>query len=154
MENIKINYLNIQYLYNYDLDKWGMMRYAKQGDACFDVRAAIFDPITLYQGQKQLIPNGFKCAFNSDLVLHLYPRSGLSCKHQVIMLNAPGTIDSGYRGEVMTCLYNLNERPYTINPGDRIAQAKLEYIPKIQMQILNFLPDSERGEGSFGSSGS
>ncbi len=147
-------FLNIQYLDNYDLEMWGPLGYAQDGDACFDVRAAIFEPITLHYSQKELIPNGFKCSFRSNLVLHLYSRSGLACKHKVIMLNAPGTIDSGYRGEVMTCLYNLNEKPYTINPGDRIAQAKLEYVPCTHILSVNELGDSERGEGGFGSSGS
>ncbi len=147
-------FLEIQYLYNYDLEMWGPMGYAQDGDACFDIRAAIFEPITLHYGQKEIIPNGFKCSFRSNLVMHLYSRSSLACRHKVIMLNAPGTIDSGYRGEVMTCLYNLNERPYTINPGDRIAQAKLEFVPKVYMIVTDKLNDSERGEGGFGSTGS
>ncbi len=146
-------FLNVMYLDNYDLDKWGVMGYTKNGDACFDVRAAIPEQITLYYKQRLLIPNGFKCSFDSNLVLHLYPRSGLACKHQIIMLNAPGTIDSGYRGEVMTCLYNLNEKPYTINPGDRIAQAKLERVLCTHILSVNELDNTERGEGSFGSSG-
>lgn len=151
MDNVPV--LKIMYLKNYDLGKWGNMDYTKQGDACFDIRAAIKEPVTLYHMQVKLIPNGFKTEFTSDWVLHIYPRSGLACKHSVTLINCVGTVDSGYRGEVMTGLINFNETPYTINPGDRIAQAALEFIPITRMQTVFELSDSERGEGGIGHTG-
>lgn len=144
--------LFIQYLSNYDLDKWGEMGYAHEGDACFDLRAAISEPIRIFYNQIKIIPNGFKTAFDSYYVLHMYPRSGLATKG-ITLINAVGTIDSGYRGEVKTCLINHNERPQTINPGDRIAQAKLQIVPKVLLTTVQDLNSTARGESGFGDSG-
>jgi dUTP pyrophosphatase len=146
--------LYIQYLENYNLEEWGEMTYANKGDACFDIRAAIKEPLVVYSGQIIIIPTGFRCAFNDTLVLHIYPRSGLSCKMGLTLSNSPATIDSGYRGEVKVCLINLSEMDgVKIYPGNKIAQAKLEFVPNIILKTVDKLPSGSRGENGFGSSG-
>ena len=90
--------LQVLYLDDYDLNSWGPLKFAKDGDACFDLR--ITKNVTLHTGVVELVGTGIKTSFAPEFVLHLYPRSGIACKHGITLVNAPATIDSGYRGEI------------------------------------------------------
>lgn len=145
--------LLIQYLENYNR-KWGPIGYAKPGDAGFDLRAAILEPVKIYAGEAALIPCGIKLAIPLGFEVQVRPRSGLALKNQVTVLNSPGTVDSGYRGEVGVILQNHGDfRVFTINPGDRIAQGVLAAVAYLNFMTVDELPDSVRGETGFGSSG-
>lgn len=126
--------------------------YAHEGDAGLDLRStgayelAPFERATVSCGFSLAIPDGY-----AGLVI---PRSGLALKHGISVVNGPGLIDSGYRGEVKVVLVNLDaHETFKIAPGDRIAQLVIVFIPKVNISIYDALPESERGEGGFGSSG-
>ena len=142
----------VKYLGNYD-KSWGEMRVAKEGDACFDLYAAIDEPIFVEAGEWVVVPNGFKIDVGYGKELQIRPRSGLAAKYGITVLNAPGTVDSGYRGEVMTPIINLGQKVYTIYPGDRIAQATIKHARDVQLISVDELDVSERGEGGFGHTG-
>ena len=128
--------------------------YANPGDAGADLKASIPMSVTLWPGQRKAIPTGLRVAIPEGYELQIRSRSGLSLNHGVIVANAPGTIDPGYRGEIKVILHNTDaHKPFTVEPGARIAQAVL--APVIQ---ANFIPVSEldatpRGDNGFGSSG-
>ena len=143
--------LKIKILENYEGDNPG---YAHNGDAGFDLRAAIQKTEFIYPGQRMLVPTGIKCAVPVGYELQIRPRSGLALKHGVTVLNTPGTIDSGYRGEIGVILINHDlEKTVQIDPGDRIAQAVLTRFTKAEFWIVDELDDTARGDGGFGSSG-
>lgn len=112
------------------------------------VEKIMIDPQTMARvktGLAVAVPEGFE--------LQIRPRSGLSFKHQIIILNSPGTIDSDYRGEIMVLLYNLGASPVPIEIGDRIAQAVLNKYEEISFELVESLSETERGQGSFGHTG-
>ena len=119
----------------------------------FDLYAAVTEPVTLEVGQRQLIPTGFAMAMPGEYEAQIRPRSGLAYKHGITCLNTPGTIDSDYRGEVKVLLINLGQQPLIIQRGERIAQMVIQFIPQVQLQITESLPDSVRGSGGFGHTG-
>jgi dUTP pyrophosphatase len=144
----------IKYLPAYDRAAWGNVAYAKLGDAGFDLRAAIGDPVTIYAGQTRLIPAGIQLAVPFGYELQIRPRSGLAFKNSVTVLNSPGTIDSGYRGEIGVILINHHDhKSFTVLPGDRIAQGVLAAVAYEAFDEVDELPSSERGATGFGSSG-
>ena len=145
----------VEYLENYD-KSWGPLAYKHADDSGFDLRAAIKESITLVSGQHTVIPNGIKIKIESNdnaFELQTRPRSGLAAKFGISVVNSPGTVDFGYRGEVMTILINLGKEPFTINPGDRIAQAII--CPIIRPEIVEGAVDdiTTRSAGGFGSTG-
>ena len=147
--------LIVEYLENYD-KSWGLLEYKHADDSGFDLRAAIKETITLTPGQHAVIPNGFKMKIESDnnaFELQTRPRSGLAAKFGISVVNSPGTVDFGYRGEVMSILINLGKEPFVINPGDRIAQAIV--CPIIRPEIVEGTVDdtTTRSAGGFGSTG-
>ncbi|MGN0919248.1 MAG: dUTP diphosphatase [Alphaproteobacteria bacterium] len=147
--------LVIEYLQNYD-KSWGPLAYKHADDSGFDLRAAIAKAITLAPGEHTVIPNGFKMkidATDNAFELQTRPRSGLAAKFGISVVNSPGTVDFGYRGEVMTILINLGKAPFVINPGDRIAQAIICPIvrPEIEEGIID--DTTTRSAGGFGSTG-
>jgi len=147
--------LLVEYLQNYD-KSWGLLAYKHADDSGFDLRAAIKEPIVLAPGQHTAIPNGVKMKLESDtdtFEIQTRPRSGLAAKFGISVVNAPGTIDFGYRGELMTILINLGKEPFTINPGDRIAQAIV--CPIMRPEITEGIVDetTSRSAGGFGSTG-
>ncbi|MBP5534236.1 MAG: dUTP diphosphatase [Alphaproteobacteria bacterium] len=147
--------LKVKYLPNYDVS-WNRLGYAKSGDSGMDIRAAIPQTIVLQPGQRQVIPNGIVCEMedeNTDYEIQVRPRSGLAAKNGIIVVNTPGTVDWGYRGELMTILLNTGTEPFTINPGDRIAQMVVCPIVRPQVQTVEEVGSSERGASGFGSSG-
>lgn len=126
--------------------------YATDGDAGADLAAVT--EVTLAPGERALVPTGVALALPPGTVGLVHPRSGLAARHGISMVNAPGTIDSGYRGEILVNLINLDPREaFTIRPGDRIAQLVVQEFLHAAFEITDSLPDSQRGETGHGSTG-
>lgn len=126
--------------------------HANPGDAGADLYAA--ETITLGPGERALIATGTAIALPERTVGLVAPRSGLAAKHGITIVNAPGVIDSGYRGEVKVTLLNTDARePYIVNAGDRIAQLLVLPIPAVEFVPVSTLPEGERGDAGFGSTG-
>ena len=127
--------------------------YANEGDAGADLRSKI--DATIQPGERMLIPTGVTLVLSEGLVGLIHPRSGLALKHGITVLNSPGTIDSGYRGEISVLLYNSSKEPFKITTYDRIAQLVIQPYVNGTFILLNTptgAPTS-RGEGGFGSTG-
>ncbi len=127
--------------------------YATAGAAGLDLAAAVETEVVLQPGARALIPTGFAIALPEGLEAQVRPRSGLAVRHGVSIVNAPGTVDSDYRGEIMVCLVNLGERPFTIARGDRIAQMVVAPVTAIAWDEADDLAATGRGTGGFGSTG-
>lgn len=121
--------------------------------AGMDVQAALSGALTIPVGGIALIPTGFAVALLPGYELQVRPRSGLAIKHGVTVVNAPGTIDADYRGEVRIGLINFGASPYTVNRGDRVAQLVLAPVCQAAIQVVVALPDSQRQDGGFGHTG-
>ena len=119
--------------------------------AGFDVAAALDAPITIKQGERFLVPCGFSMAIAPGYEAQMRPRSGLAIKNGVTLLNSPGTIDSDYRGEVKAIVVNHGHKPFTVEPGQRIAQMVFARIHAPELQVVFELDDTKRGDGGFGS---
>ncbi|MFZ9054887.1 MAG: dUTP diphosphatase [Flavobacteriales bacterium] len=127
--------------------------YATESSAGMDVRAKLEAPVVLQPGAYRLIPTGLYAALPAGTELQVRPRSGLAFKHGVTVLNAPGTIDADYRGEIGVLLINHGAQPFTVENGERIAQLVLARYERIEWKETEALPDSTRGAGGFGSTG-
>lgn len=126
--------------------------YAHEGDAALDIRAA--EGGTLAPGQRALVPCGFALALPEGYAALIIPRSGLAAKHGISIVNAPGLIDSGYRGEIKVSLINLDpDQEFSYQRGDRIAQMMIIPVPSVSLRPVTELPESARGAEGFGSSG-
>lgn len=123
------------------------------GSAGFDLRAAIAGEIVLRPGERLLVPTGLVLEIPPGWEGQVRPRSGLALRHGIGVVNAPGTIDSDYRGEVGAILINLGEAPFTVQRGDRIAQLVISRVETIEWEEADVLDDSGRGGGGFGSTG-
>lgn len=121
--------------------------------AGMDLCAAVEDTVTLERGRIALIPTGLAMALPHGYEAQVRPRSGLAVKHGITVVNAPGTIDSDYRGEVKVGLINLGPEPYTIRRGERIAQMVVQQVAQLPVQVVAELDDTERSSGGFGSTG-
>lgn len=121
--------------------------------AGMDLRAHLSTPVTLAPMERKVIPTGLHIALPAGTEAQVRPRSGLAAKHGITVLNAPGTIDADYRGDVGVILINLSTDPFTIEDGDRIAQMVLAKYERTQWELTDTLEDSERGSGGFGSTG-
>lgn len=121
--------------------------------AGMDIRAALEKPITLQPGERQLIPSGLKMAMQQGYEAQMRPRSGLAYRHGITMLNTPGTIDADYRGELKMLAVNLGEEEFTINHGDRIAQMVIAPVIQAEVNEVETLSETDRGDGGFGSTG-
>lgn len=127
-------------------------KYAKAGDAGVDVYSAIDCEIA--PGQRALVPTGIAIALPDGYAAFAHPRSGLAIKHGVGIVNAPGTIDAGYRGEIQMILINHDlEQSFSIMRGDRIAQLVFQKVESVEFVEVAELPGSGRGESGFGSTG-
>ena len=118
-----------------------------------DLKASIEAPVTIGPLERALIPTGISIALPEGTEAQVRPRSGLAAKHGITVLNAPGTIDADYRGEIKVILVNLSNDPFVINPGERIAQMVVARYEKVVWEEVDALDDTERGEGGFGSTG-
>ncbi|MCF0236307.1 MAG: dUTP diphosphatase [Bacteroidaceae bacterium] len=127
--------------------------YATSQSAGMDLRAFLPEPITLQPLERALIPTGLYMALPEGYEGQVRPRSGLAARHGVTVLNAPGTIDADYRGEVGVVLINLGAEPFVINDGDRIAQLVVAPFVQAQWLPVESLDTTQRGEGGFGSTG-
>lgn len=127
--------------------------YATEGAAGLDIRANITEAIVLSPLERQLIPTGLFVAIPMGYEIQIRPRSGLAFKHGITVLNTPGTIDADYRGEIKVLLVNLSNEPFSIEPGERIAQMVLAKHEKLSWKTTEELPSTERGAGGFGSTG-
>lgn len=125
--------------------------YAKPGDAGADLRSSV--AATVPARSRLLVPTGVSIALPNGHVGLVHPRSGLAVKHGITVLNSPGTIDAGYRGEIMVILFNSSDNDFEIVAGDRIAQLLIQTVEKAVFTSVEKLPESERGETGFGSSG-
>jgi len=127
--------------------------YESPGAAGMDVAAAIESDIMLEPGQRCAVPTGLAMAVPSGHEIQVRPRSGLALRHGVTVANAPGTIDSDYRGELMVLLINLGDETFTITRGMRVAQLVLAPVIQASIDIVESLDGTERGDGGFGSTG-
>jgi dUTP pyrophosphatase len=121
--------------------------------AGMDVCAAVDEPIALEPGDVKLVPTGLFLAVPEGYEVQVRPRSGLALAHGLVVVNSPGTIDSDYRGEVGVIVGNVGRRPFTITRGLRIAQLVVAPVARAEVRLVEELPDSRRGDGGFGSSG-
>ena len=129
-------------------------KYATPGSAAMDLTACLDEPVTIAPRQLVTIPTGIAIALPSaDYVALIFARSGLGVKHGISLSNGVGVIDSDYRGELKVGLTNLSDEPYTIQPGDRVAQ--LAILPVVQANVVQVseLDETGRGAGGFGSTG-
>ena len=127
--------------------------YATADSAGMDLLAAVEAPVSLAPGERQLIPTGIALALPPGTEAQVRPRSGLALKHGVTVLNAPGTIDADYRGEIGVILVNHGERPFVIERGSRIAQMVVAAYARVAWTVSADLEASARGAGGFGSTG-
>lgn len=127
--------------------------YQTAGAAGMDLKADISEPIVLKPLGRELIPTGLYMQIPTGYEVQLRARSGLACKYGISLANGIATIDSDYRGEVKVCLINFSDTPFIVNPGDRIAQAVLNRVEKIEWNEVVKLDETERGEGGFNSTG-
>ena len=127
--------------------------YSTPMSAGMDLKANISEPITLGPLQRILIPTDLYMAIPEGYELQIRSRSGLALKSGIFCLNSPGTIDADYRGNIGVILANFSDTPFIINPGDRVAQAVLNKVEKIEWKEVTTLDETERGTGGFGHSG-
>lgn len=127
--------------------------YATPQSAGMDLRANIKEPVTIDTLERTLVPTGLFIQLPVGYEAQVRPRSGLAIKNGVTCINTPGTIDSDYRGEVMVELVNLSKEPFTINPGERIAQMVIAQHEQANFVVVETLDESERGTGGIGHTG-
>ena len=127
--------------------------YATSQSAGMDLRADLESPVTLRPMERRLIGTGLHIALPAGYEAQVRPRSGLALTHGITVLNAPGTIDADYRGEIGVVLINLSDTDFVVNPGERIAQMVVAKYEQVQMNCVDVLDETERGEGGYGHTG-
>lgn len=128
-------------------------RYMTADAAGLDLAASIDEPLIVAPGSRVAVPTGLALAIPAGFEGQIRPRSGLARRHGVSLTNSPGTIDADYRGEITILLINHGQEPFTIAPGERIAQLVIAPVARAVLAEVDELPSSERGEGGFGSTG-
>ena len=128
-------------------------RYMTEGAAGMDLCAHVHGELVIKPRQRAAVPCGFKMAMPVGYEAQIRPRSGLGLKHGISMPNAPGTIDADYRGEISVLLINHGDEDFIIRRGDRIAQMVINKIERVSFEHVDDLPESQRGDGGFGSTG-
>ncbi len=142
---IKINVINT--------GKQPLPQYATPQSAGMDLRANIEESVTLQPLERRLFPTGLRISLPEGYEAQVRPRSGLALKHGITVLNSPGTIDADYRGEVGVVLVNVSNEPFTVEPGERIAQMVIARHEQAEFIVVEELDATERGEGGYGHSG-
>ncbi len=127
--------------------------YKTSGAAGMDLCAAINEPVTLKPLERTLIPTGLKIELEHGYEAQIRPRSGMSIKHGITLINCVGTIDEDYRGEVCIPVVNISNEEYTIQPDERIAQMVISKYEQAKIEVVTELSDTQRGSGGFGSTG-
>ena len=128
-------------------------QYQTEGAAGMDLCAAIEEPILLKPLERRLIPTGLKIELEKGFEAQIRPRSGISIKHGITLINCVGTVDEDYRGEVCVPVVNLSNEEYTIHPDERIAQMVIARVEKAKIEVVQELTDTSRATGGFGSTG-
>lgn len=128
-------------------------QYETPQSAGLDIRANVDSPVVLKPLERKLVPTGLYVELPVGYEAQIRPRSGLALKHGISLLNTPGTIDADYRGEIGVIMVNLSNEEFTVNDGDRIAQMVVARHEQVELQPVETLADSERGEGGFGHTG-
>ena len=127
--------------------------YKTDGSSGMDLVANVEQTVKIFPGEKKIIPTGIMVAIPKQYEIQIRPRSGLAIKKGISVLNTPGTIDSDYRGELKVILINFGNETFEINNNDRIAQMIVCPIVKAELEEVEILPESTRGQGGFGSTG-
>jgi dUTP pyrophosphatase len=127
--------------------------YATTLSAGMDLRADLSEAVVLGPLERTLVPTGLHIELPAGYEAQIRPRSGLAAKHGISIVNAPGTIDADYRGEIKVILVNLSNEPFAIHPGERIAQMVVARHEKVEWEQVEALEESDRGSGGFGSTG-
>lgn len=127
--------------------------YKTSGAAGMDLCAAISEPVTLKPLERALIPTGMKIELEHGYEAQIRPRSGMSIKHGITLINCVGTIDEDYRGEVCIPVVNISNETYSIQPDERVAQMIIARVEQAHIEVVTELSETERGEGGFGSTG-
>ncbi len=127
--------------------------YATEQSAGMDLRANLSECVVLKPLERRLIPTGLHIALPEGYEAQVRPRSGLALKHGITVLNAPGTIDADYRGEIGVVLINLSDTDFVVNDGERIAQMVIARYEKVVFDKVEILDETERGEGGYGHTG-
>ena len=148
MSRVKVEVKRLEH--NRDIE---LPAYQTGHSAGLDLPAALSGPLTLQPGERSLVPTGLAIALPPGYEGQVRPRSGLAVKKGLSVLNAPGTIDADYRGEVKLALINLGSEPVTISRGERVAQLVVAPVVQADLTEVDQLPDSPRGEGGFGHTG-
>jgi len=130
-----------------------MPKYETIGSSGMDLAADIDEKIEIKPGETKIIPTGLSVSIPREFEIQIRPRSGLAVKHQLSVLNTPGTIDADYRGEIKVILINLGKKSFVVEKGSRIAQMVLCPIIKAKIIEIETLDDTTRGSGGFGSTG-
>ncbi|MBR5736811.1 MAG: dUTP diphosphatase [Bacteroidales bacterium] len=133
--------------------KYPSPAYATPYSAGVDLKANITEPVTLGMLERTMIPTGLFIQLPEGYEAQVRPRSGLAAKHGLSVTNSPGTIDADYRGEICVLLVNLSKDPFTIEPGERIAQMVIARHEHVEWEEVDQLDESSRGAGGFGSTG-
>lgn len=128
-------------------------QYMSEHAAGMDLVAALDGPLTLAPGDRRAVGTGLALAIPAGFEGQVRPRSGLAIKHGVTVVNAPGTIDADFRGEVMVLLVNLGREPYVVESGQRVAQLVIAPVVQVTVEVAEQLPATVRGAGGFGSTG-
>lgn len=145
MEKIKVKIIN-------DSDN-ALPAYETPSAAGMDVRAFIKEPVTLGPLERTLIPTGLRIQLPQGYECQIRPRSGLALKHGISLVNTPGTVDADYRGDIGIIVINLSNEPYTIKPGERIAQMVIKEYVKVEWEPVTRIDETVRGDGAFGHTG-
>ena len=127
--------------------------YATSGSSGMDLKANTSEPVVINPMERFMVPTGIFIELPDGYEAQIRPRSGLACKFGITVANAPGTIDTDYRGEIKVCLINLSNEKFVLQPGDRIAQMVVSRYEKVEWDEVLFLTETERGEGGFGHTG-
>ncbi len=127
--------------------------YATAGSAGMDLNAAVEDNVVLAPGTRAVVPTGLAIALPPGYEAQVRPRSGLAIRHGIILVNSPGTVDSDYRGEIKVILANLDSKALTLRRGMRIAQLVVAPVQQVAWEEVDRLPETARGAGGFGSTG-
>lgn len=132
---------------------WPLPSYATSQSAGMDIKANIQEPVEIAPLQRVMIPTGLSVALPEGTEAQIRPRSGLAAKHGITVLNSPGTVDADYRGEIKVILVNLSDEPFTVQPGERIAQMVVSRYEQVSWDETDSLEGTDRGDGGFGSTG-
>ena len=138
---------------NINKSSYALPSYATEASAGMDLRANLTEPISIQPLERKLVPTGLFMELPMGYEAQIRPRSGLAFKHGITVVNAPGTIDADYRGEIKVALINLSQKVFVIEPGERIAQMVIARHETIEWSEVEELSDSSRGVGGFGHTG-